>query len=78
LETNNSEFSVCVWPPVNVNFGTEEQFSNTQYDIYHREEKLFTIDVIIKSYLGNNGGRLEIVLDVRKWKELPNKEEMSE
>lgn len=78
LETNNSEFSIHVWPHVNVNFGTEEQFRSTQYDVYHCEEKLFTIDVIVKNYLNNDGGRLEIILDTRKWKEVPNKEEMSE
>lgn len=63
---------------MNVNFGTGEQFRSTQYDVCYYKETLFTVYVIVKSYLDIDGFRSEIILDVRKCKEPPFSENITE
>lgn len=70
IEKNNSEFYIETWPSEDDGFGTEEYFTIKQYDIYHLDEKLFTIDVIVRTIHEDGDYRLEVQYETRKWKEI--------
>lgn len=70
IEENNSDFHIETWPTEDVGFGTEEYFTISQYDIYHLDEKLFTVDVIIQTVYADGEYRLEVQYEARKWKEI--------
>ncbi len=71
IEENNSEFRIEVWPCDESGFGTEECVSVEQYDIYHLDEKLFTIYVIIQTVYADGEYRLE----VQYWKDMKGENE---
>lgn len=75
IEENNSEFRIEVWPCEEVGFGSEEHSSAMQYDIYHLDEKLFTIDVIVQTVYADGEYRLEVQYETRKWKDMKGENE---
>lgn len=70
IEENNSEFHMETWPSEDVGFGTEEYFTTKQYDIYHLDEKLFTVNVIIQTVYADGEYHLEVKYETRKWKDI--------
>ena len=76
IEEHASEFHIEIWP--SEEFNAEEiegSYSIAQYDIYHLEEKLFTVDVWVRNYRKVGEFYLDVQFEARKWKDLKGENE---